>query len=126
MIILTHPSKFPTLPHPPTNLPLLLPVFQTIGGALFVSTAEAVFANEFISSLRSHVPSLNPYEAVAVGASELRSVYHGAELDGVVASYMDGIKVAFALSTALAGVATLVSVTVPWVSVKGKAEMSMG
>lgn len=29
--------------------------FQTIGGALFVSTAEAVFANEFISSLRSHV-----------------------------------------------------------------------
>ena len=108
---------------------LLLIIFvvaQTIGGAIFVSAGQSAFSNQFIKSLIRNVPELDPAQAITVGASSLRSVYHGAQLAGVIASYMDGIKVAFALSIGLAGLATVVSVTVPWVSVKGKAEFTAG
>lgn len=102
------------------------PVAQTIGGALFVSSGQAAFSNQFIKSLRHNVPEIDPAKAITVGATSLRSVYHGAQLDGVIASYMHGIQVAFALSIGLAGLATVVSLTVPWVSVKGKAEFTAG
>lgn len=77
-------------------------------------------------SLARNVPELNPAEIIAVGASALRTTYHGAELQGVIASYMDGIQIAFALSIGLCGLAVLASLTVPWVSVKGKAELTAG
>ena len=101
-------------------------VAQTIGGAIFVSAGQSAFSNQFIKSLSRNVPELDPAQAITVGATALRSVYHGAQLEGVIASYMDGIQVAFALSIGLAGVATVVSLTVPWVSVKGKAELTVG
>ena len=101
-------------------------VAQTIGGAIFVSAGQSVFSNQFIKSLRQNVPGVDPAKAVTVGATSLRSVYHGAQLEGVIASYAVGIQGAFALSIGLAGLATLVSLLVPWVSVKGKAEFTAG
>lgn len=102
-------------------------VFQTIGGAIFVSAAQSAFSNRFIKALATHAPSLNPYETISVGATDLRKVYQGEILAGVVDSYMDGIKIAFIVSVVLAGVSVLCSMTIPWVSVKGKLkEVSVG
>ena len=91
-----------------------------------VSAGQSAFSNQFIKSLVRNVPEIDPHQAITVGASSLRSVYHGAQLEGVIASYMDGIQVAFALSIGLVGVAALASLMVPWVSVKGKVEFTAG
>ena len=85
-----------------------------------VSAAQSAFSNQLIKSLLRNVPSVDPAHVIAVGASELRNVYSGAELQGIIISYIEGIKVAFSLSIALAGVATICSLAVPWVSVKEK------
>lgn len=91
-----------------------------------VSAGQSAFSNQFIKSLARNVPELDPNKAITVGASSLRSVYHGVQLEGVIASYMDGIQVAFALSIGLAGLAAVAGLTVPWVSVKGKVEFTAG
>ena len=79
-----------------------------------------------IKSLSRNVPELDPAQVITVGATALRTVYQGAQLEGIIGSYMDGIRIAFALSIGLAGLATVVSLSVPWVSVKGKAELIAG
>jgi hypothetical protein len=54
-----------------------------MGGAIFVSAGEALFANQLIDSLQKNVPDINPAEVIGVGATELRNhfapggIYHG-------------------------------------------------
>lgn len=96
-----------------------------MGGAIFVSAGEALFANELIESLQKHVPSINPAEVIGVGATELRSHFSPDVLPGIIASYMDGLQVAFIMVTALAGVSALLSPLLPWVNIKGKVSGGM-
>ena len=91
-----------------------------------VSAGQSAFSNQFLKALARNVPEINPHQAITIGASSLRSVYQGAQLEGVIASYMEGIQVAFALSVGLVGVAALLSLAVPWVSVKGWGEFGGG
>ncbi|KAK7532592.1 MFS multidrug transporter [Phyllosticta citricarpa] len=97
--------------------------FQTMGGAFMVSAAQSAFANELVSTIRRIAPQLNPAQVVATGATEIRVVFHGADLDAVLIAYMEGIRTALILCIALGGVATLVSPLVPWKSIKGKATL---
>jgi hypothetical protein len=94
--------------------------FQTMGGAFFVSAGASGFANALVNKLAQTAPHLDAANVVTVGATELRKVFDAATLPLVVDAYMAGIKVAFAISIALAGMAVLASFTVPWYSVKGK------
>lgn len=94
--------------------------FMTLGGAIFISSAQAGFANKLLKSVPEKAPSVNPQLVVATGASQLKDVFKPDVLPGVIASYMDGIKIAFALTIALVGVSTLVSVTPKWRNIKGK------
>jgi hypothetical protein len=83
--------------------------FQTISGAIFVSVGQSVFANKLIQTVPQLVPGVDPNLVVATGATELRKVFTSSELPGVVASYMAGLKDAYALGIALAGCAVIVS-----------------
>jgi hypothetical protein len=91
-----------------------------------VSAAQSAFSNELVKSLLVKAPTDDPAQVVAIGATELRKFYSGAALQGVVDSYMDGIRVAFILSIALTGASVLVSFCMPWISVKGKVELGAG
>lgn len=91
-----------------------------MGGAIFVSAGQALFTNKLLESLRHNVPSLNPLEVIQVGATELRTTFNPAMLPAIIASYMDGLHVAFILVIALAGCAAVVSPLSPWVNIKGK------
>ncbi|KAL8682709.1 MAG: hypothetical protein Q9186_001305 [Xanthomendoza sp. 1 TL-2023] len=88
--------------------------FQTLGGSLFVAAGQTAFENRLISSLPQNAPGVDPGEVILVGATALRQTYSGAELQGIIASYLSGIHLAFAISIASIGLSLLAAVFAPW------------
>ena len=93
---------------------MLHTVFQTIGGAYAVSSAQSGFVNRIITTLASSAPSVNPQMVIATGATNIRKVFAPNEVPGIVIAYMAGLKVAFALVIGLVGFSCLVALLVPW------------
>lgn len=89
-------------------------VFQTVGGALFVSAAQGSLVAKLISELPNKAPSVNPAAVVAAGATGIRGVFPEDVIPGILESYLSGIKVAFAIMIAGAGFATVTSVIGKW------------
>lgn len=100
-------------------------VFQLVGAAIFVSSGEAIFSNVLISNLLKTVPTVDPLQVIAAGATGLRGVFQPEELNGIMKCYMDGLSATFLLSAILASCASLVGFFAPWVSVKGKTTMAV-
>ena len=92
---------------------------QTLGGAFFVSAGQSALANVVLKKLPIYVPSVNPVEVFAVGATELKNVFSAAELVGIKHAYMDGLHAAWAIAIASAGVALVVSLFSKWRNLKG-------
>jgi hypothetical protein len=90
-----------------TNVPL---VFQTSGGSFFVSAGQSAFENRLIGSLAKNAPSVDPALVIATGATDIRTVFSGAEQAGVIQSYLDGLHYTFILIIVLAGL-SFVAVT---------------
>ena len=96
------------------QLTLLYIVFQTIGGAYAVSSAQSGFVNRIITTLASSAPGVDPQMVIATGATNIRKVFAPSEVPGIVIAYMAGLKVAFALVIGLVGFSCLVALLVPW------------
>lgn len=94
--------------------------FQTIGGAFFISAAQAAFANRLLSRVVTTAPSADPLKVIATGATELRKVFSADQVEGILVAYMAGLKITFAIAIATAGVAFLLAFTPRWESLKGK------
>ena len=92
--------------------------FQIIGGSFANSAAQAAFASTMTKKLRITAPEVNPGQVLAAGATMLRKSFPADQIDGILEAYMDGIKVVFALSTALAGVSFLFSIIPRWEKLK--------
>lgn len=89
--------------------------FQTITGAVFVSTAQSIFVNGLIEAVRHNSPDVIPQSVVAVGAAELKEVFTPDQLPGILRSYMTGLKDAYLFAITLAGVAVILAVvTAVW------------
>ncbi|RAL64130.1 hypothetical protein DID88_003318 [Monilinia fructigena] len=73
---------------------------QTIGGAFFISIAEAAFANRILHVLPHYAPSVSPLAVFSVGVSELRNVFgkQGEVIEGIIESYLQGLKVTYAIA----------------------------
>lgn len=93
---------------------LMITVFQTVGGALFVSAAQGSLVAKLISELPSKAPSVDPAMVVAAGATGLRGVFPAEVIPGILESYLSGIKVAFAIMIGGAGFAAVTSVIGKW------------
>jgi hypothetical protein len=78
-------------------------VFQTVGGSFFVSAGQSAFENRLLGSLAKYAPSVDPAIVLATGATDIRTRFSGAVLEGVLKSYLDGLHVAFILIIVLAG-----------------------
>jgi MFS transporter, DHA2 family, glioxin efflux transporter len=102
----------------PTTAMILF--FQTMGGAFFVSGANAGFANRLLDRLVTDAPRVNPMQVVAVGATALRDSFPPSDIPGILTAYMSGLRVAFLMSVVLSGVSAIVSLAMPLKSVKGK------
>lgn len=86
-----------------------LSVFQTVGGAVFVAAAQSAFVNQIIVTLAAIAPSINSALVVSTGASELRDVFTVEQMAAILPAYMTGLKVAYAISIAAAGIAFCLS-----------------
>lgn len=100
----------------------ILLFFQTMGGAFMVSAAQAGFTNTLIKRLAVLAPTVDPQTVVAAGATRVHQMFEGEELEAVMQSYMDGLRVVFIIIVVLAGVATVLSVGLPWVSIKERGQ----
>lgn len=96
----------------------MLLFFQTMGGAFMVSAAQAAFTNRLIERLMLYSPDTNVEAVITTGVQELRSKYHGAELDAIIQSYTDGLQISFALIVGLTGASTIAGLFMPWKSIK--------
>ena len=83
---------------------------QTMAGALFISVSQSIFSNRLLFNVKQQVPGLDPQRIVGTGATDLRKVVHGEQLQGAIRAYMVGLKDAYALAIALAGVAVLTAI----------------
>ncbi|KAL2834781.1 MFS general substrate transporter [Aspergillus pseudoustus] len=83
--------------------------FQTVGGAVFVAAAQAAFVNQLILKLAATAPNIDSALVVATGASELRDVFSAQQMTAILPAYMTGLKVAYAISIAAAGIAFCLS-----------------
>ncbi|KAK9417339.1 putative efflux pump antibiotic resistance protein [Seiridium unicorne] len=88
--------------------------FQMIGGAFLVSAAQSAFNNTIIRTAASTASGINPALLLATGATQIRTVFTSAQVPGVVAAYMTGIKVVFAITIGASGFASLFSLCGSW------------
>jgi hypothetical protein len=89
-------------------------VFETVGGAFLVAAAQSGFVNELLRKLATTAAGVNPALVVATGATDLRRVFSGDELSGVLVAYMAGIKVAFAITIGAVGLSVPISLLSKW------------
>ncbi|KAI2780340.1 major facilitator superfamily protein [Daldinia loculata] len=96
-----------------------------LGSAIFLPVAENVFLNSLISKL-SNVPSINPSSVTGGGATELRNMVSGGELETLLSDYNEAIIDVFYMVIATCGITIFGSVFVEWRSLKARAQEQAG
>lgn len=97
-------------------------VFQTMGGAVFVSAAQGAYTNRLLQRIPIHAPGVDPALVIATGATEIRNAFSPEQVPGIVLAYMDGLKLAFILAVALAGATLPIALFAKWRSVRPPSE----
>lgn len=92
--------------------------FQTIGGAIWVSAAQAGFINRLVEALPRTAPGVDPGMVIATGATELRQVFDPSQVEGIIEAYMEGLRTPFIISIACAGVAVILAAAPRWERIK--------
>lgn len=93
--------------------------FQLASGAFAVSAAQSIFNNRLISKLPELAPGVNAAQVFLAGSTGITENFSKAQAPGILLSYMAGLKAAWAMGIALAGVTLLVSFLPEWKSIKG-------
>lgn len=93
---------------------------QTFGGALFISVAQNVFANQLIKNLGEMVPEIDAMELLHTGATAIVKEVTEEQLPAVLVAYNDAIVYTFWPSLALFVGAFIAGLFPEWISVKGK------
>lgn len=74
-----------------------------------MAAAQAAFVNQIIIKVAATAPSINSALVVSTGASELRDVFTAEQMTAILPAYMNGLKVAYAISIVAAGIAFCLS-----------------
>ncbi|KAK0648244.1 major facilitator superfamily domain-containing protein [Cercophora newfieldiana] len=109
---------------PRTDVPLgisLMFFMQQLGGAVFLSVGQNVFANKLVDSLAGHA-GLDPEVIVNTGATDLRKVVPEGEVEVVVGAYSYALTRVFLLAAVLSAVMVLGALVVEWKSIKKEKE----
>ncbi|GAB1315837.1 Efflux pump roqT [Madurella fahalii] len=92
--------------------------FQSLGGAIFIAVAQAVFQNGLTEGIQRDAPGLPPQIFINSGASQIRQVL--AQLnatqytEAVLNAYLDGLRNSYFISVACAGAAFLAACGLSW------------
>ncbi|KAH7196249.1 major facilitator superfamily domain-containing protein [Fusarium oxysporum f. sp. albedinis] len=96
----------------------ILLFFQTVGGAFLIAAAQTSFLHTMLKEMREMAPQVSQSQLVQTGATEIRQVFDENVIPFVIRTYMEGLKVAFALVIAATGVAFTVSLGTGWSRLK--------
>lgn len=91
---------------------------QQLGGAVFVSVCQNVFANELVQGVRSVAPDVRPQAVVGTGATELRDALSADALPRVLEAYNSALVKTFTVALAMTCFSILGSSRIEWRSVK--------
>lgn len=100
--------------------------FQTLGGALFISVAQNIFATELVKGIVARIPDMPAAAILNTGATALTSTFSPEVLPSIIQAYNDAITKSFYASVALAIVAFAGGLGLEMVSVKGKKIEAIG
>ncbi|KAF7532706.1 hypothetical protein G7054_g7741 [Neopestalotiopsis clavispora] len=92
---------------------------QFWGAAVFLAAAQSIFTNSLEARLAaSDFTAKEIQDILAAGSLEVRNVVSGSQLSAVVDAYNHGITRTFYIAASVAAVACLVSLGLPWKSIK--------
>ncbi|RKL10793.1 putative efflux pump gsfJ [Fusarium oxysporum] len=86
--------------------------------AILLSAAQTSFLHTMLKEMREMAPQVSQSQLVQTGATEIRQVFDENVIPFVIRTYMEGLKVAFALVIAATGVAFTVSLGTGWSRLK--------
>ncbi|KAF2708719.1 putative MFS transporter [Pleomassaria siparia CBS 279.74] len=88
---------------------------QSMGSAVFVPIAQAIFQNELLKAVPQFTAGSNGYEVLAAGANrEAIDSFPPDMIPGILRSYSKALQSTFAVAVPLAGVSLLVALFMPW------------
>ena len=97
-----------------------VPVFQFVGCAVGVSSAQSIFTNRLVQNLPFYAPGVEVSRVLALGVTSLASHFDPVELHGILRSYIVGLKDAWLFSAVLTAMAFVISLVAGWKSIKVK------
>lgn len=97
--------------------------FQSLGGAIFIAVAQALFQNGLVSGVEKlGVERLDPFIFINSGASQVGSILEKMQLsqlkDAVLTAYVHGLRDSYYITVACASGAVLAALGLEWRSVK--------
>ncbi|KAF7926576.1 hypothetical protein BELL_1592g00010 [Botrytis elliptica] len=90
------------------------------GSEIFLSFASTIFTNSLTKELAKYVPNIDAKAIIASGATGLRDLVTGAELERVLMAYNESLIRCFYLAAGGSGAAFLCSFGLGWGTVKKK------
>lgn len=93
---------------------------QALGGAIFICIGQNIFQNKLIETVAKADIGIRPEDILAIGATQVRSTFHGDKLAVALHAYNTAITNCFYVAVAVSIIALIGSVFVPWISVKTK------
>jgi hypothetical protein len=97
---------------------IVILVFQFTSSGIGVSVAQNVLSNRLIAALSDYAPGVDVSTVLNAGTTSLRDIFAPSEILGILQSYMVGLRAAWILSIALAGMTLGLSLLVGWKSIK--------
>lgn len=90
---------------------------QQLGGSIFVSIGQNLFASHLISGL-SQIPGINPATIVDTGATDIRKIVPDKYLDSVLLAYNNALVKCFYVGVAMSCLMIVGALGVEWKSTK--------
>ena len=94
--------------------------FNQLGSAVFLFIAQSILENILLSRMADIDPTLTKNQIISAGATGLKNLVSGNELQETLIAYAKGVDATFIMATVMAGLAVFVACGVEWKSVKSK------
>jgi hypothetical protein len=82
---------------------------ENCGTVIFVASSEAAFTKSLLESLSRSLSSLDPEAVLNAGATQVRNLFSGRQLESVLESYLEGSRVSRIVSVACGVVTCLIA-----------------
>lgn len=100
--------------------------FQSLGGAVFIAVAQALFQNGLTDGIHNDAPDLDPEIFINSGASQIKQILqqmHAEQFtDAVLTAYLKGLRGTYYVTLACAGMAFIVSCLFTWKKIQKQGE----